>query len=140
MSVMIIYAYLDSVSRVPSPLHGCWQSPTHLLDVYNSLGTALKYVFDILYCVDPDVSSHTKKHHQGNNNSNRSRPDLYQVHHDIQNKKGVWRWNAQPYFLHENLESFIVCVLSRWNLVIHTVSPKLDIIDLIDGLYIQSLE
>ena len=64
---------------------------------------------------------------------------LYQVHHDIQNTKGFWWWNRQPYFPHANLDSFIVCVLPRWNLVIHTVSQKLDIIDLTDSLSIRSL-
>ena len=42
-------------------------------------------------------------------------------------------------FLHEKLDSFTVCILPRWNLFIHTVSPKLAIIDLTDGLLIQCL-
>ena len=52
---------------------------------------------------------------------------------------GFWRWDTKPYFSHENLDSFIVCILPRWNVLIHTVSRKLDIIDLTDGLSIQSL-
>ena len=45
----------------------------------------------------------------------------------------------QLYLSYKNLESFIVCVLPRWNLVIHTVSPKLNIVDLTDGLSIYSV-
>jgi len=78
---------------------------------------------------------HPKKNYQGNSDSNWSPLDLYQVYNDIQNTKGLWWWNMQLYLSHKNLESFIVCVLPRWNLVIHTVSPKLDIVDLTDGLF-----
>ena len=81
----------------------------------------------------------TKKNYQGNSNSNRSPLDLYQVYHGIQNTKGLGWWNAQPFSSHENLDSFIVCVLPRWNLVIHTVSQKIDIINITDCLSIQSL-
>jgi len=88
---------------------------------------------------DLDIDSHIKKNHQGNSNRNRSPLDIYQVYHDIQNTDGFWWWNAQPYFSHENLNSFIICILPRWNIVIHTVSPELEIIDLTDDLCIQSL-
>ena len=75
---------------------------------------------------DLHIYSHTKKSYQGNSNRNWSTLDLYQVHHDIQNTNGFWRWNAQPYFSHENIDSIIVCFLPRWNVVIHAVSPKLE--------------
>ena len=88
---------------------------------------------------DLHTFSHTKKNHQGNSNRNRSPLNLYQVHHDIQNTDGFWRWNAQPYFSHADIDSIIICVLPRWDLAIHTVSRKLDIIDLTDCLLIQSL-
>jgi len=94
---------------------------------------------NIFRFADLYIYSHTKKHYQGNSNRNWSPLDLYQVHHDIQNTNGFRRWNTQPYFSHENLDSFIVCILPWWNLVIHTVSQKLDIIDLTDDLFIQSL-
>ena len=85
------------------------------------------------------IYSYTKKNYQGDDNRNRGPLDIYQVHHDIQNTNGFWRGDTKPYFSHENLDSFIVCILPRWNVLIHTVSRKLDIIDLTDGLSIQSL-
>jgi len=39
---------------------------------------------------------------------------------------------------HGNLNSFIVCILSQWNVVIHTVSRKLDLIHL-TGMPIYSV-
>jgi len=77
-------------------------------------------------------------HYQSDNNINRNPLDLYKVNHNIQDTDvfgdGIGSWIS-----HENLDSFIVCVLLRWNLAIHTVGPKLDIIDLTDGLSIQCL-
>ena len=67
----------------------------------------------------------TKKNCQGNNNINWSPLDHYQVYHDIRNTAGFWWWNTWLYFSHANLDLFIVCILPRWNIVIHTVSWKL---------------
>jgi len=92
---------------------------------------------NIFYFADLHIYSHTKKNCQGNNYRNRSPLDLYQVHHDIQNAEGFSWWNVRAYFLHEGLDPFIVRVLPRWDLVIHPVSQKLDIIDLTDGLSTQ---
>jgi len=93
---------------------------------------------NIFHFADLHIYSHTKKNYQGNNYRSRSPLDLYQVHHDIQNAEGFSWWNARAYFLHEGLDPFIVCVLPQWDLVIHPVSRKLDIIDLTDGIFTQS--
>jgi len=95
--------------------------------------------FNIVRFPDLDIYPPIKKNYQSNNNRNRSPVDIYQVHYDIQNTKGFQWWNTRPDFPHENIDSFIVRVLPRWNIVIHTVSQKLDIIDLTDDLSIQYL-
>jgi len=95
--------------------------------------------FNIFRFSDLHVYPHTKKNYQGGNHRNWSPPDIYQVRHDIQNTKGFRWWNTRPDFPYENVNSFIVRVLPRWDDVIHTVSRKLDIVDLTDDLSIQSL-
>jgi len=95
--------------------------------------------FNIFRFSDLHIYSHMKKHYQGNNSGNWSPLDIYQVYHHIQNTKGSQWWNTQQYFPHENVNSFIVRVLPRWNVVIHTVSRKLDIIDPTDDTYLLSI-
>ena len=118
-------AHVQSISAPLIPLHGCYENETHLLQTECSFDSAFQYVFNIFYCTNLHVS-YTKKHYQGDNNINRNPLDLYQVHYDIQNTDGFWWWNRQSDLSHENLDSFIVCILPRWNLAIHTVSPKLE--------------
>ena len=57
----------------------------------------------------------------------------------MQNKKGIQWWDTRPYFTHANLDSFIVCVLPRWNLVTHTVSLKNEILLIQLIVYLFSL-
>jgi len=105
----------------------------HILLLYKASLLVPFSMFSNMF-LSANVSSHTKKHYQGDNNSNRSPLDFYQVYHDIQDTEVFRRWNAHPYLLHENLNSSIVCILPRWNNLIHTVSPNLDIINSSDGL------
>jgi len=59
--------------------------------MYNTILIVPLSMFSHMFCfVDLQIHSHTKKNHQGNDNSNRSPLDLYQVHHDIQNTVGFW--------------------------------------------------
>jgi len=78
-----------------------------------------------MFCfADLHIYSHTKKNCQDDSNRNRNPVDLYQIYCDIQNTKGFQWWDTRSYFTHANFDSFIVCILPRSNLVIHTVSPK----------------
>jgi len=95
--------------------------------------------FNIFRFADMHIYPHTKKNYQGDSNHNWSPLDIYQVYYDIQNTESFWWRNAHPYFPHADIYSFIVCILPRWDLFIYTVSQRLDIIDLTDGLSIQSL-
>jgi len=45
MSVMIFDAYVQSVSGVLLPLHGCWQNETYSDNIDNRVGSAFQYVF-----------------------------------------------------------------------------------------------
>ena len=137
MAVMIAEVYVDSVSGVLYPLHGCWLDSLHLYNIQNILSCAFQYVFCF---ADLHIYSDTKKNCQGDSHIDWSSLDLHQVYHDIQNTEGSWWWNRQPYFVHANFHSFTVCVLPWWNLVIHTMSPNLVILDLTKGLSIQYLE
>jgi len=137
MCALIVDVYVQSVSGMLLPPHGCWVHNTYLYNVQYGIIAAFEYVFlHILLCW---LDSHTKKNYQGNNNCNRGPLDMYQVYHDIQNTAGCWWWNTRLYFSHANINSIIVCILPRWNVAIHTVSWKLDIVNLTDGLFIQSL-
>ena len=108
----------------------------HILMVWSRVWIVpLSMCSDILCSADLYVSLHTKKYYQGYSNSDRSPLDLHQVYHDIQNTESFWWWNTQPYFSHANLYSFIICFLPRWNSLIHTVSPRIDIVDLTDGIF-----
>jgi len=42
---MIVEVYVESVSGVLLPLHGCWLTPTHLPNIYNNVGSTFEYVF-----------------------------------------------------------------------------------------------
>jgi len=51
MSVIILDVYLESFSGALLPLHGCWLNITHILSIYNSLGSGFAYVcFALLTC------------------------------------------------------------------------------------------
>ena len=137
----------------------CWyltHMPTHLVECYSlsMVAGGMKCIYLIqhtdlavpmstcsnMFCVaDLHIYCHTKKNCQDDSNRNRSPVDLDQVYLDIQNTKDFRWWDTRPYFTHANLDSVIVCILPRWNVVIHTVSRKLDIINPTDGLSIQSL-
>ena len=83
-----------------------------LLIIYTTvLVVPLSMCSNIFFFVDLQTYSHGKKDYQGDSNSNRSPLDLYQVYYDIQNTNGFRRWNTRSSFSHENLDSFIVCVL-----------------------------
>ena len=45
MSVMIFDAYVQSVSGVLLPLHGCWQNEMYSDNIDNRVGSAFQYVF-----------------------------------------------------------------------------------------------
>jgi len=45
MSVMIVEVYIESVSGMQVPLHGCWTNATHLGDIDNKVDSAFQYVF-----------------------------------------------------------------------------------------------
>ena len=45
MSVMIFDIYLDSVSALLSPLHGCWMNTAYLDNIDNHVDGAFQYVF-----------------------------------------------------------------------------------------------
>ena len=45
MSMMIFDAYVQSVSRMLLPLHGCWQNETYSDNIDNHVGSAFQYVF-----------------------------------------------------------------------------------------------
>ena len=45
MSALIVDIYVISVSAVLLPLHGCWESTTHLDYIYHSVNSAFLYVF-----------------------------------------------------------------------------------------------
>ena len=44
ISVLIVDVYLESVSGVLLPLHGCRANPDHLDNIYNHVGSAFEYV------------------------------------------------------------------------------------------------
>jgi len=92
--------------------------------------------FNIFRFADMHIYPHTKKNYWGDSNHNWSPLDIYQVYYDIQNTESFWWRNVYPYLSHADIYSFI---LPQWDLVIYTVSQRLDIIDLTDGLSIQSL-
>jgi len=50
MSEVIFEVYVNSVSGVPLPAHGCWLSGTPFLNIESSLGTALDSIFFLLIC------------------------------------------------------------------------------------------
>jgi len=51
MSAMILGVYVESVSAVQVPLHGCWLNPMHLDDMIYRNIAASEYVFQhILLC------------------------------------------------------------------------------------------
>ena len=92
-----------------------------------------------MFCVaDLHIYCHKKKNCQDNSNHNRSPVDLDQVYDDIQNTKGFQWWDTRPYSPRANLDSSLVCVLPRWNLVIHTVSPKYYILSIWLMVYLLS--
>jgi len=41
---VIVNVYLDSVSGVQLPLHGCWANATHFDNIDNSVASAFEYV------------------------------------------------------------------------------------------------
>ena len=45
MSVMIFDAYVQLVSGVLLPLHGCWQNEMYSDNIDNRVGSAFQYVF-----------------------------------------------------------------------------------------------
>jgi len=61
MSVIILDVYLESFSGALIPLHGCWLNVTHILNIYNSLGSAFAYVFQhISLCWLAHLFTHKK--------------------------------------------------------------------------------
>jgi len=139
ISVLIVDVCLESIYGSLFPLHGCWENTTHLDNIQYSLSSAFEYVFQhISLCWLAHLFSHEKEV------SGQQQPQLKSSWHLSgspwhKKQKLFWWWNAQSYFSHENLDSFIVFILSRWNVVIPTVSRKLDIIHLADRIFIQSL-
>jgi len=46
MSVVVVDAFLNSVSGALLPLHGCWLNPSHLSNISNGVSTAFEYVYN----------------------------------------------------------------------------------------------
>jgi len=51
MSVMIFSVYIESVSAMQLPLHGCWLNITHIYNLIYRIDAASEYVFQhVLLC------------------------------------------------------------------------------------------
>jgi len=62
MSVVIVDAYVNSVSVVLLPLHGCWGNTTHLDNISDGVSTAFEYVYNhISLCWLVYLFSHKKE-------------------------------------------------------------------------------
>jgi len=61
MSAMISDVYVESVSAVLLPLHGCWLNPTHLYNMQNRIDAASEYVFQYILLCDLLIYSHKKE-------------------------------------------------------------------------------
>ena len=70
ISVMIFDTYIQSVSGVLLPFHGCWGNPTHLSNIDNGVSTAFELCSNIFCFADIHIYPHTKKNYQGDSNHN----------------------------------------------------------------------
>jgi len=61
MCALIAQVYVQSVSGVQVPLHGCWMNETHLYNMHYSIVATFEYVFQhILLCWLADLFSYKK--------------------------------------------------------------------------------